>query len=383
MRIGVTTFGSDGGRSGIGRYLIHLLREFSERRNGNRFEMVGFEDEKGTFLPEGADMEYHAVSDRLRHPVVNLAWHQLGLRTWARRRELDVLFLPAANRRVPIGVSCPTVGTVHDFSSLHVEGKYDPLRMVYIKKVLPALVRRLTRVITPSECSKKDIVEYAGVPADRVHVIPHGVDRDLYHPGDPEAARRTMAERHGVDGPYIAYTSRLEHPGKNHVPLIRAFERVKRALDVPHRLVLAGSDWSGAEAIHQAAEASPFAADIRFLGFVPSTDLPDLYRGADVFVFPSLYEGFGMPVLEAMACGVPVACSDVSSIPEVVGDAAVLFQPTDPASIASALEGLLGDDGRRADVAERGRARADGFHWSTAAAESIRVLETAAKEGER
>ena len=375
-RVGITTFGADGPRSGIGHYVASLLPHLAALGLSETGEVLAHEDEAAFFA---SGMRVVPFSNRLRPPVVNLAWHQAALPSWCRRRGYDALFLPAANRRVPASAPCPTVGTVHDFSMLHVAGKYDALRGLYIHKVLPALVRRLTRVVTVSESSKRDIVSHARVSEDRVHVVPSGVDHRRFSPGDPEAAARTAA-RHGADRPYVVYVSRLEHPGKNHVRLIAAWDEVKRRTGAPHRLVLAGSDWSGAEHVHAAARAARHADSIVFTGFLPSADLPDLYRAADLLVFPSLYEGFGMPILEAMACGTPVACSSTSSLPEVAGDAALLFHPEDESSIAAAIETVLTSPSRARELRERGLARAARFQWRRSAEQTLEVLRLAAQE---
>jgi alpha-1,3-rhamnosyl/mannosyltransferase len=132
--------------------------------------------------------------------------------------------------------------------------------------------------------------------------------------------------------------------------------------------------------VHAAARAARHADSLRFTGFLPSADLPDLYRAADLLVFPSLYEGFGMPILEAMACGTPVACSSTSSLPEVAGDAAVLFAPADVSSIAAAIESVLTSTSRARDLRERGLARAAGFHWRRSAEQTLEVLRLAAQE---
>jgi len=380
MKIGITTFGADGHRSGIGQYIINLLAAFAELDPRESCEVLTHESERAVFAGSGLPFAVRTVTDRVRQPLLNVAWHQVALPAWCARRGYDVLFLPAANRRVPFKVPCPTVGTVHDFSALHVEGKYDVARTAYITRVLPRLVRGLTRVVTVSESSKRDIVNHAGVREDRVHVIHSAADTGVFTPGDRARARRRVATAYGVDAPYVLYVARIEHPGKNHVRLIEAFERAKRSADLPHRLVLAGSDWSGASEVHRAATRSSVAQDIVFTGFVPAADLPDLYRGADLAVCPSLYEGFGMPVLEAMACGTAVACSNVSSLPEVAGDAARLFDPLDVDEMTRVLRAVLTGPATRAALETRGLARSRMFSWRASAAQTLDVLRMAAEE---
>jgi len=378
LRVGVTTLGADGGKSGISQYLIQHLRQFARSPEGMRFDVAGYDDERSLFLPDAAPMAWSRLSPRLRHPLASIAWHQGPLAAWCRRQAHDVLFLPAGNRRLPWSVPCPTVATVHDFSSLHVAGKYDAARLFYIKQVLPRFIRRVTRVLTVSESSKRDIVQYARVPEDRVTVTPLAVDHGLYRPGDRDEALEAAA-RYGVQRPYLLYVSRIEHPGKNHVRLIRAFARLKARGDLPHQLLLAGSDWNGAEQVHREAAAQQCADDIVFAGFVPNADLPALYRGAELFVFPSLYEGFGLPVLEAMACGVPVACSNTSSLPEVAGPAALQFDPSDEEALADALGRLIDDRDLRDRCVADGLQWSGRFTWEATARRTLEVIRAAAE----
>lgn len=376
MRIAVTTLGCDRGRSGIGQYTIQLLRQFA-RMPDVAFDVYVHPDEESIFIPPGGNLRVRHVAERWRKPASSLAWHQAVLPALARRHGHDAVFLPAANRRVPWYLPCPAVGTVHDFSSIHLAGKYDPLRAFYITKVLPALVRRLDAVIAVSESTKRDIIEFAQYPESRVHVIPHGVDLETYSPGDPDAALAALPERYGIRRPCILYISRIEHPGKNHTRLIQAFEMLKQRMQIPHQLVFAGSDWNRAEQVHDMAAKSPWRDDICFTGFVNAADLANLYRVAELFVFPSLYEGFGMPLLEAMAAGVPMACAQVSSLPEVGGDAAVYFDPAEPESIAESLDKLLTNRQLRDDCRARGLARSRLFSWGHTAERTLDAVRLA------
>lgn len=377
MNIGISAFGTDRGKSGIGYYTMRLLKEFDRVAPESRFEVFVHREEAGIFVPTSGHMTAIPMGEHLRHPLANVLWHQVALPRWCRKRKYDVLFLPAGNRRLTLGAPCPTVGVIHDFSSIHVHGKYDRSRIFYITHVLPFLIRRLTRVITVSESSKRDIVEYAGVPDERISVVPEGVDHETFSPGPKSAAQSRIWDKYKIPSPYILYISRIEHPGKNHIRLIRAFELLKRE-SIPHRLVLAGSDWNGAAEVHEAARSSMYAQDIVFPGFIPGPDLVDFYRGSDVFVFPSLYEGFGLPILEAMACGVPVACSDISSLPEVAGDAALLFDPKSEEAIAGALKNLVCDETLRQEIADRGVHRSESFTWEVTAVRTLQILGEAA-----
>ncbi len=378
MRIGITTFGGDGGKSGISQYIINLLREFPSLAPNDEFEVIAYDDEKDIFVSDSERMKVIGYGDSIRSPIKNILWHQRQLPKLCRERKYDVLFLPAGNRRLPLSVPCPTVGTVHDFSSLHVQGKYDRARMFYITKVLPFLIKKLTLVTTVSECSKRDIVEYAKVPEEKVIVTPLAANNLLYHPRDKAQSIANLQKNIKVRDPFILYISRIEHPGKNHARLIRAFAMLKKLENIPHQLVLAGSDWGRAEDVHKVAEESGFSDDILFTGFVDSNDLPDLYCGCDLFIFPSLYEGFGLPILEAMSSGAPVACSNVSSLPEVAGDAGLLFDPYDEVSIMESMLQIVTDSDKQDLYAKLGLERSKEFTWTATAKRTLEVIREAA-----
>jgi glycosyltransferase involved in cell wall biosynthesis len=374
MRVGVITFGGDGGKSGISRYIIKLLEQFDSIQDGTEFEVIVYDNERSIFIPTAERIVPVCCTEWLRNPVLNVAWHQVGLPALCKKRGYDVLFLPAANRRMPFWVPCPTVGTVHDFSSAHVEEKYDPARMFFIKRVTPVLIRRLNMVLTVSENSKKDIVNFCKIPEERVVVTPNGVDLDIYYPDDRDLALDRVKRAYEVRSPFILYVSRIEHPGKNHVRLIRAFSSFKAKTGLPHKLVLAGSKWSRANEVSEVAAHSAHSDDIYFIGFVNNSDLPSLYRAAELFVFPSLYEGFGMPILEAMACGTPVVCSNQSSMPEVAGDAALLFDPYDEDDICLKMESILSNVSLREQCVEKGLERSRLFSWASTASKTLEVI---------
>ena len=168
--------------------------------------------------------------------------------------------------------------------------------MFYITRVLPFLIRRLEHVVAVIESSKRDILEYAHVLEDRVTVIPLAADPNLYMPRDKVHALTSIGSQYGITQPYVLFISRIEHPGKNHVRLIIAFDQLKLQENTPHQLVLAGNDRDRADEVHQVAEKASCTKKIIFTGFVDTKDIPTWYNEADIFVFPSLYEGFGLPV---------------------------------------------------------------------------------------
>ena len=367
MKLGVSAFAMDGGQSGISQYIINVLPRLAQLESD--IELVIFMSRKDANLLDERVPPCSIVTtpDCLAHPAINIVWHLLVFPLLLRRHRCDCAFMPAGNRRLAWYYGIPSVATIHDLSQLHVTEKYGPLRMFYVRNVLPALFARLTRIVTVSKSTQRDLVDYAKLPSERIRVAYNGADLSRFGPRDKNTARQRARAVLGNSAPYILYTARLEHPGKNHVRLIEAFALLKQRGGLHHRLVLAGSRWNGAEAIDDAIGALDLVNDVILTGFVPNEILPDLYAGADLFVFPSLFEGFGIPVLEAMISGTPVCAANVSSIPEVTGDAALLFDPEDSADIARQIKRLLNDPQLGQQLVARGLHQAKRFSWNDAA----------------
>ena len=338
MKVGLTATMIQGGRSGVAQYVFSLVRELA-RAGQVDLSVFVLEDELPHFDFAKDSCRILPVPRAAAPPVKNILWHQFTLPKLAAELKLDVLHVPSY-RRLVRSAPCPTVGTIHDLAPFHVKGKYDLARMFYGRVVVKSLARAQKEIIAVSHCTARDIENFFGIPQTRLHVIHNGIDHDRFFPGDVDAARAWTTEKHQLTAPYFLYVSRLEHPGKNHVRLIEAFVEFKKATGSNWQLALGGGDWHGCEAIKSAAAASPFANDIRFLGFVPDADLPNLYRAARCMVYPSLFEGFGLPPIEAMACGTPVISSTRGALEEVVADAALVVDPEDVANIARALTSL-------------------------------------------
>jgi glycosyltransferase involved in cell wall biosynthesis len=209
------------------------------------------------------------------------------------------------------------------------------------------------------------------------------LDHGRFHEESRAIVRTNASAKYALHRPFFLYVARLEHPAKNHVGLIAAFDQFKKATGSDWQLVFGGSDWSGAETIHAAIRNAHFGDDIKTLGFVDDKDLPGLYRAADAFVYPSLYEGFGMPPIEAMACGCPVISSACGSLGEVVGTAAAIVDPKDVDSIAEKLAVLASDEGERGRLRAAGLARAKCFNWMSTAAQTLQVYEEVCEAASR
>ena len=367
MKIGISAFAADGGKSGISQYMINVLQRLPRLDTAVRCVIFVPTAERGLFEPAPCGSEIVSVPDWMAHPVASILWHLCLYPLLLQRHRCDCAYLPAGNRRLGLWYGVPSVSTIHDLSQLHVEDKYDPLRMFYIRRVLPLMMQRVTRLVSVSNSTRRDLVNHVGIRPEHIRVAYNGADLSSFANTVRSEARETIATAMGIDSPYILYTARLEHPGKNHVRLLEAVASLKQRGLLAHKLVLAGSHWNGAEVIEDRILQLGLSNNGIITGFVDAQLLPPLYAAADLFVFPSLFEGFGIPLLEAMATGTAVCAANVSSIPEVVGDAALLFDPREPDDIARQLERLLHDSALRQQLVARGRQRALQFTWDDAA----------------
>ncbi len=263
--------------------------------------------------------------------------------------------------------------TVHDLAYLRLPDRLPTGRRRYFAALTRASVRRASRVLAVSESTKRDIVELLGVPPEQIAVTPLAADRS-FRPVTGEALEVFLGEQ-GIVRPFVLSVGTLE-PRKNLPTLLRAFARI--AAEMPHDLVLAGPEGWMTDEIHETRRRLDLGDRLRFTGYVDAEALPAWYSAADLFVYPSLYEGFGLPPLEAMACGTPVITSDVSSLPEVVGDAGLTVPPTDEMALAEAMRRVLGDPAIGADLRKRGLERAKRFSWEQTAALTMAAYRDAA-----
>jgi glycosyltransferase involved in cell wall biosynthesis len=234
---------------------------------------------------------------------------------------------------------------------------------------MPLFVRAADAIIAVSGQTRRDLIELYNVPAAKIHVIYQGID-ERFAPIGP-AGIDTVRQRYGIERPYWLMVGTLE-PRKNHAAALRALARLK-ANGFPHCLVVAGGAGWLFDPIRTLVGELGLSDDVIFTGRVPDADLPALYSGADCFLMPSLYEGFGFPVLEAMACGTPVVCSNSSSLPEVAGDAALMVDPEDDGALAAAVGRLLAEPDLRSQLRQRGEQQAAGFRWQECAAQTVQV----------
>ncbi len=359
---------------GIGTYIRNLLRHLARLDRQTEFVLFCRPGDVPalTLLGEnfravGEAAGNYSLGEQLRIPL-------------AIKREGVTLF-HAPHYVLPPLVPCRSVVTIHDCIHLMFPD-YLPNRMAlaYARTSISAAARRATRVMTVSESSKRDILRYVKIRAEKIDVIYNAYDeRFAADPKEDDVVR--VRERYQLHDPFVLYAGTVK-PHKNVERLIQAFHLVRQRGLERLKLVLIGDEISRYAALRRAVHQHQLHKYVRFLGYMPEETLAIMYRLAGVFVFPSLYEGFGLPPLEAMASGTPVVTSNVSSLPEVAGDAAVLVDPYDPAAIADGIYRVLTDEPLRADLRRKGLARARQFSWEDSA-RRVRAIYTLAAESGR
>lgn len=307
----------------------------------------------------------------LDRPAARIAWEQLVLPRLLHHLKADLVH--GLVNVLPLASGVPGVVTVHDLSFLHLHDMFPPAKRLYLSVLCRASVHRARTIIAVSRQTAHDVVHRFGVSPHKVTVIHNGVDA-RFSPGLPGHTAAFRREK-GLPGRFFLFLGTLE-PRKNLETLLAGYARWRAQAQPAHldiKLVVAGGKGWFYESIYAKAAALGLHEAVLFPGFVPEEELPDWYRAASGFVYPSLFEGFGLPVLEAMACGTPVLCSDIPALREVTGNAALLVPAQEVEAWAAGLALLANQPTLHRELCTRGTARADGFTWQKAAAKTVDV----------
>ena len=366
MRIGIDVHAAEQDGSGNCTYIRGLVEALLSQDFENEYILYIIDRNHRFYRNIRQDAKVRLRSLRVENPLVRIP---LFLGRATQRDSLDILhvqFIAPPRHRGKL------VATIHDLGFLHLPRTFARFFVWRSRMFIRQTARRAARIITGSQFSKTDIAARYGLAPGKIEVIPCGVSPRFGEAQDTSRIQKTLA-KYQIRPPYILSVSRL-NPRKNLVSLAGAFSRLKSELHLPHQLVLAGrSDYKTARTVALIKKAA--GADILLAGFVDDEDLPALYQGADIFVYPSLFEGAGLPVLEAMAAGVPVIASNTTSLPEIVGDAGIAINPLSVDEIAQAIRRLATDRELREECRRKGRARAAGFTWDKAAQKTLRIYQ--------
>lgn len=350
---------------GIGTYIRNLLSELSRLDQTTEYVVICHPADAAAQQSLGSNFRMVAESAR----PYSIA-EQIRIPACISREGAQLLHEP--HYVLPVATPCRSVVTIHDCIHLMFP-QYLPSRLAYVyaKAAMWTATRKAARILTVSEASKRDILRFFNVPAEKVSVIYNAIDARFLGPAD-QTRMDLVRQRYQLDHPFVLYAGNIKRH-KNVERLIDAFGRARSGCPDDLRLIIIGDEISKYPALRQAVHKHRLDKYVRFLGFQPHETLAAFYRLARAFVFPSLYEGFGLPPLEAMACGTPVVTSNVSSLPEIAGGAALLVDPYDADDIAEGIRRAVTDESLRGDLVARGLARARTFSWSQSVREIHRI----------
>jgi glycosyltransferase involved in cell wall biosynthesis len=363
------------GRTGVGYYTEHLLHHLATESGGAHEIVVISNRPIQTTRPLPAWVRVTGITNI----PFRLPWLQFVAPRLLDLIDPDVVHF--TNQVMPLASPVPTVVTIHDMSLRLFPGYHPWKRVLLNRPLITQAARRAAAVIAVSSSARRDIIRFCDIPPERVHVV-HEAAAPAFAPVTDRARLETVRRRYALPDRFLLYVGTIE-PRKNLPRLIEAYGRRHRAGDLPWPLVCVGRYGWRARDVEARVEQLGLTGQVRFVGYVPFEDLPAIYSLADLFVFPSLHEGFGLPVVEAMACGAPAVVGDNSSLAEIASGAAETVDVTDVAAIGDALVALMASRERREELARRGLGRARQFSWRRAARETLDVYRWAAGRTDR
>ncbi|MEP6922463.1 MAG: glycosyltransferase family 1 protein [bacterium] len=371
MRVGLDGYPLAAPPTGVGHYTLELAQALALLAPDDSFELISpfpFEPSIQKKLDEASPANLAAVNPR--GATINRRWWAAGLPLYLWRNPFDVFH--GTNYDVPLWNRKQTVVTIHDLSILLHPQNHQRHLVRRARRRLPLMARAATMVITPSESVKREVCEHLNINADKIVVTPEAPRRSFR----PVPIEETVAVRArlGVEADFILFVGTIE-PRKNLLTLMLAFDDVLRHSAIRPQLVIAGGEGWLMDEFFSFVEKSGAGERVRFTGYLTDEDLRALYSSCRICIYPSLYEGFGLPPLEAMACGAPVITSNIPAIVETVGVAACLVDPLDVSSLAKTLVELWNDDARRGELSEMGQRRAATFSWERTARLTYQVYQ--------
>lgn len=370
MRIAIDARCLTGAYTGDRTYWLGLVRALCALPHAHRIVLYTHIPIEGTSLPKDPRLTQRVI------PARNQRWWSWQLFPQAVNTEgADVVHVQYT---VPPRIQPPVVTTVHDISFRLMPHTFPLKHRLLLNWSVPSSMRRAARVITVSESSRQDILRAYGLPPDHVVAIPNGVD-ERFHPVDISTARDGLIQHYSLSQPFVLMVGVLQ-PRKNLPLAIEAFAQAVLASGLPHQLVIVGKRGWGMSQLQKAITSNHLEGRVIFTGYVPDEHLPLFYSAADALMYPSLYEGFGLPPLEAMRCGCPVLTSDIPVMHEVTGEAGMLLPPNAPVVWAQALHMVLTNEWLRQQMRQRGIQQASRFTWAECARQTLQVYEAVAQQ---
>ncbi len=353
--------------TGIGNYTYSLINKLNEIDHKNEYTFLCPDNQPNSYIPFSRDYSFYSLPKDDHREEIEIPF-------WLSKEQVDLFHLPQNGFRIPAQCSCKLVVTVHDLIPYFLPEMVRPSFLKRFTSEMPVIVDRSDRIITVSNTSKQDIINVFKINPNKIVVIPSAPTLS-YHPLPNVETRNWLYKNYGLKKPYILYVGGL-NPRKNVAELVYAYSKIRRDLPKGQSLVILGPDGKHRSKLQILGEALNITnEELIFPGFIDTAELPYFYNGADLFVYPSLYEGFGLPPIEAMACGTPVITSNVSSLPEVVGEAALTINPYDTLSLAESILKVLSDEALRLELSKKGLRHSSKYNWNSIVSQVLKVYQ--------
>ncbi|MDP4087889.1 MAG: glycosyltransferase family 1 protein [Bacillota bacterium] len=352
--------------TGIGNYTYQVINSLNQLDDSNKYLL---------FMPENCSMDIHFNRNfTIRNISENCSssfWDEVNIPNILHDNEVEIYHVPQNGIGLPLDKPCRMVITLHDIIPYKMPDTVGPTYLKIFLKQIPQIIPQCDGIITVSKFSKEDIIREFNFPEDKVFVT-HLAPEDIYKPYEKQSSKMLINKLYGIQGDYILYIGGFS-PRKNIIGLLEAFSMLVRKNKKDIKLVIAGKKGISYDMYRQRAEQLGINEEVVFPGFIAMEHLPYLYSASELFVYPSFYEGFGLPPVEAMACGVPVVTSNSTSIPEIVGDNAVTINPNDINALFEAMLSVLEDEKLRENLITKGLVRASELSWKETAAKTLKA----------
>ena len=372
MRIAISLV-MDAAKSGawqVMNNIINVLKKIDKKNEYILYVENTYNNDLGS-LPNNFYIVRTSINTNL--PLLNILWHTFILPVRIMKDKVDILHIPSHSLSLLFKVK-PTILTILDLTEYRLKNHYSKSRMLYRKIMLPISSKLADKIIAISEYTEEEIIRIFKIRPQKILVI-YNAANSRYKPIDKAQCKEFLRKKYKIDSPFILYVGQIQHPNKNIVRLLRAFSKIKSDFRETHKLVLVGKSHPSANIVYQTVDELHLNKDVFFTGYIPDEDLPYFYNAADLFIYISLFEGFGIPLLEALSCGTPVIASRSSSLPEVIGQGGILVNPFNEEEIAASIYEVLSDKHLQKRLQREGIKRAKMFSWGKSAAELLGVYE--------
>jgi glycosyltransferase involved in cell wall biosynthesis len=362
VKILCSGFGYGQGESGIAEYIRNTINLLAER--GCKIDLLLPEHDVAFWSDRHKSVTLKLFSNLPRSEFGMLLWSHFILPRKLDIKAYDYGFIPAGSKMILPGFPHKTIITIHDLSRYYHRSAWSKMEKFWVRTVLPIYLRKAGAVVAISENTRNDIIRLMRIDPAKITVNHIGFNVGKYYSSPENDLTVTVKARYGLPDKYVLYVAPVGGEYKNHLNLIRAYEKLPARIKFVHKLVLAGRILTRGQRVLRYAKHSSDRDNIIFTGFIPEEHMPEVFRNASLYAFPALHEGFGIPLVEAMSCGVPVICADSGALPEIGGNAVISFNPQSVDEIYHRIEEVLSDDALRSEMIKSGYTRKEQFNWN-------------------